>query len=344
MKKFTSLIALFVFIGFQLMAQQAITGVVTSQEDGSSIPGVSVVVRGTTIGTITDFDGNYSLTVPEDALVLMFTFVGMKTVEETIGDRSSIDVVLESDVFGLDEVVVTGYASQIREALTGAVVTVESDDLAEMPATNLGHALQGRTSGVSILNSHVPGGDVTVRIRGLGSINNNDPLYVIDGVPTKWGLNQVNPNEIESVSVLKDAASQAIYGARGANGVIIITTKRGQPGDPKVNFSVRYGMSNATNKYDLLNTQEYGELLWLEAANDGVPPGNALYGYGAAPDIPDYILPARGTPDLEEYSWPDNLIMAANKKGTDWYDEIYRTGGIQDYNLTVSGGLRSSRV
>lgn len=346
MKKIMSLIALFVFIGFQLMAQQAITGVVTSQEDGSSIPGVSVVVRGTTIGTITDLDGNYSLTVPEDAVVLMFTFVGMKTVEETIGDRSTIDVILESDVFGLDEVVVTGYASQIREALTGAVATVQADELVAMPSTNIGQTLQGRTSGVSILNSHVPGGDVTVRIRGLGTINNNDPLWVIDGVPTKWGLSQLNPNDIESVSVLKDAASQSIYGARGANGVIIITTKRGQPGDPKVNFSVRYGMSNATNKYDLLNTQEYGELLWLEAANDGVPPGNALYGYGATPDIPDYILPARGVPgvdfDLEDYSFPDNLIMAANKKGTDWYDEMYRTGGIQDYNLTVSGGTIKS--
>ncbi|MCK4343638.1 MAG: TonB-dependent receptor [Bacteroidales bacterium] len=348
MKRLTILFTLLVFVGLQLFSQaRVITGTITSAEDGSTLPGVSVVVRGTTIGTITDVDGNYSLAVPDDAIKLMFTYVGMKTVEETIEGRSVIDVILEQDVFGLDEVVVTGYATQIKEALTGAVATISADELVEVPATNIAHTLQGRASGVTILNSHVPGGDVTVRVRGLGTINNNDPLWVIDGVPTKWGLNQLNPNDIESVSVLKDAASQAIYGARGANGVIIITTKRGRPGEPKINFSLRTGVTQATNKYDLLNTQEYGELLWLEAGFDGVPPGNALYGYGASPDIPDYIYPARalpGSPEVDPaiYSFPDNLIMQVSREGTDWYDEIYQTAGIQDYNLSVSGGTIKS--
>jgi len=355
MKRLTILFTLLVFVGLQLFSQaRVITGTVTSAEDGSTLPGVSVVVRATTIGTITDVDGKYSLAVPETAIKLMFTYVGMKTVEETIEGRSVIDVILEQDVFGLEEVVVTGYATQVKEALTGSIATVSADELADVPAVNVAQRMQGRASGVTILNAHTPGGSATVRVRGLGTINNNDPLWVIDGVPTKWGLTQLNPNDIESITVLKDAASASIYGARGANGVIIITTKRGKPGAPKITFNARSGFNQATNKYDLLNTEEYGRLLWLEGANEGLDAsagevGNGLYGFGTAPDIPEYILPARalpGSPEVDPALYrhvpPLYLIFKANKEGTDWYDEIYKNGLMQEYNLGISGGTFSS--
>lgn len=347
MKRLTILFTLFVFVGFQLIAQEVITGTVTSQEDGNPVPGVSIIVKGTIIGTITDADGNYSLSVPEDARILVFTFVGMKTVEETIGDRSTIDIILEIDVFGLEEVVVTGYMTQMRESLTGSVATIQADELAKVPASNIVRRMQGRIAGVTILNAHTPGGEATVRIRGLGSINDNDPLYVIDNVPTRGGLSQVNPNDIESISVLKDAASTGIYGARGANGVIIITTKRGKPGKPKITFTARGGINQAATKPDLLNTQEYGELQWLEAKNDGVAPGNATYGFGSEPVIPDYFYPAgtfEGDPAVDPalYSYPSYLIMRANKEGTDWFDETTHNGSVSEYNLSISGGTESN--
>ncbi len=322
-----------------------ITGLVTSS-DGEPIPGVSIVVKGTTIGTVSDINGGFSLSVPEDATTLVFSFVGMLSQEVKIEGKSVINVIMQEDVQGLDEVVVVGYGTQKKANLTGSVATVSTDELVEVPAVNIVQRLQGRISGVTIINSHTPGGGATVRVRGLGTINNNDPLYVIDGVPTKEGLSQLNPNDIESVTVLKDAASAAIYGAGGANGVIIVTTKRGKAGESNISFDARMGVSNVTKRFNLLNTREYGELLWLEAKNDGVSPGNQLYGYGAAPDIPEYILPARAAagsaevdPSLYNYDM-DNLylIMKANKEGTNWNDEVLRAAMIQEYNLSVTGG------
>ena len=325
--------------------QLTISGKVTDSS-GAPLPGVTVMVKGTTTGTITDFDGKYTLpNVPGDA-TLVFSFVGMRKQEVQSGDNATVNVIMISDVIGVDEVVVTGYSTQTKASLTGSVATVNSDQLVEIPAANIAQRLQGRISGVTIVNSHTPGGDATVRVRGLGTINNSDPLYVIDGVPTKAGLSVLNPNDIESITVLKDAASAAIYGANGANGVILITTIKGTSGEPKVSISTRTGISQITKTYDLLNTQEYGELLWLEAQNDGIAPGNDLYGFGSAPDIPDYILPARAQegdasidPALYSYD-PDNLylIFKANKEGTDWFNEVLRPAVIQEYNLNVTGG------
>lgn len=349
MKRLTLLFFSFVLGFSSLFAQTEIVGNVTSQEDGTTLPGVSVVIKGTTSGVITDFDGNFAINVPGSETVLIFTFVGMKTLEVTVGDQTTINAALESDVFGLDEVVVTGYSTQRRATLTGAVSTVGSEELERVPASNIAQRMQGLVTGVTVVNSHTPGGGASILVRGLGTINNNDPLYVIDGVPTKHGMSQLNPNDVESITVLKDAASQAIYGARGANGVIIITTKKGSSAKPEITFNARTGTSKATGYYDLLNTEEYGQMLWMEADNDGIVGySNQLYGSGSTPVIPDYILPAglsEGDPltnmdlyNIDESAGSLYLIMKANKEGTDWYDEMLQTAPMKEYDLSISGG------
>jgi len=348
MKRLTFLFALLVLSSITLLAQvREISGRVTSQEDGSPLPGVAILVKGTTVGTISDLDGNYTLSVPEDAQALVFSFVGMKTVEENIEGRTTIDLAMVPDVFGLGDVIVTGYATQTRASLTGSVSTVDGSSLEKVPAMNVVQRMQGMATGVTITNAHTPGADATIRVRGFGTINENDPLFIIDGVPTRE-MAQINPNDIESMTVLKDASSQAIYGARGANGVIIITTKRGGGVKPSVSFSARVGVTQPTNKYDLLNTLEFGQLLWLEDDWEGVAHSNQLYGNGATPDIPDYILPARAAEgsaavnpalyNIDPSIGPLYLIMRANKEGTDWYEEMFQNAPMQEYNLAVTGG------
>ena len=328
------------------MQQLKITGTVTDK-DGSPLPGVNVVVTGTTLGTMTDIAGRYSIEVPEGAKSLTFSFIGMVPQEISIGALTQINVTMVESAIGLDEVVVIGYGSVKKVNLTGAVSTVNATALSDGSSANAITRLQGKASGVSIINSHVPGEGAVINIRGLGTINNNNPLFVIDGVPTKSGTSQLNPNEIESITILKDATSGAIYGARGANGVIIITTKRGTAGKAKVSFTARYGLSSFTNYYDLLNTKEYGELLWLEAKNNGKVPSNILYGSGATPTIPDYVIPAgkmegdpltdptlyNHTPGADFYN-----ISKANKVGTNWYDAISQKAPKKEYNLSLSGG------
>ncbi|MBC8004791.1 MAG: TonB-dependent receptor [Verrucomicrobia bacterium] len=331
--------------------QKTLTGTVIG-DDGAPIPGVAVVVKGTTTGSITDLDGKFSLSVPADAKTLEVSYIGLKTQELTIGNQTNFNVTMESDVIGVDEVVVTGYATQSKASLTGAISQVSAGDLNETSSASVVQRMQGRVSGVNITNAHTPGGDATVKIRGMGTVNNNNPLYVIDGVPTKSNMSQLNPNDIESITVLKDASSAAIYGARGANGVIIITTKRGISGEPQISFDARYGISEATNQYDLLNTQEYGEAMWMVAKNSGITPGNVLYGMGAKPVIPYYALaglaPASegdAAADPSKYKFIDGnyyFIVKANQQGTDWYDEIFRTAPVQEYNLSVRGGTAKS--
>ncbi|MEL7589000.1 MAG: TonB-dependent receptor [Prolixibacteraceae bacterium] len=327
--------------------ERVITGT-TVGKDGVPIPGVSVVIKGTAIGTISSPDGKFSLKTPEGATTIVVSYIGMRTQEIALGNQASVRVVMEEDVIGVDEVVVVGYGSQQKKTLTGAVSTVDGSDLRAVPTASAAAKLQGRVAGVTVTNDNTPGGEATVRVRGIGSVNNNDPLYIIDGVPTTGGLSKMNPNDIESMSVLKDASSSAIYGVRAANGVIIVTTKRGKAGKPRVSFDARYGMQRTTNKLDLLNTQEYGELLWLESRNVGLEPGdegwgNSQYGFGETPVIPDYIIPEgkmQGEVDENTYSYPSpyNGITRANKQGTDWYDEIFDHATIQEYNLSVSGG------
>lgn len=326
--------------------KRSVSGRVTDT-GGKPLPGVTVAIKGTTQGTITGTDGDFSLAnVPADA-TLVFSFVGMRTREIDVEGRPQVDLSMEEETIGLEEVVAVGYGTRMKEELTGAVSIVSSEKLQSSTAPSVVGRMQGQVSGVTVTQARRPGGDATIRVRGIGTINNANPLFIIDGVPAGPG-NNLNADDIESISVLKDASSAAIYGARGANGVIIITTKRGRVNQaPAVNFSVKAGISNATNQYDMLNTNEYAEAVWLSFKNRGVTPRHAQYGSGEKPVIPDYILPAGAmegdpavNPDL--YKYPDYLIFKANKEGTNWYDEIYRTALIQEYELSVTGGGNKS--
>jgi TonB-linked SusC/RagA family outer membrane protein len=348
MKRLTFLLSLLVLSTVTILAQvREISGRVTDVDNGEPLPGVAVLIKGTTVGTITNVDGVYTLSVPEDAQTLVFTYVGMKTQEENIGGRLAIDVAMAPDVFGLGDIIVTGYATQTRASLTGSISTMEEDKMQLSTAPDVLGRIQGQVSGVNVTMANRPGGEAQIRVRGMGTINDNNPLYIIDGVPAEPG-NNLNPNDIESITILKDASSAAIYGTRGANGVVIITTKHGRAGEKmNVNLTLRTGIVQATNQYDMLNTEEYGELLWLDARNEGLNPGvnftHPQYGSGTQPVIPDYILPAgkfEGDPTVNPdlYSYYDYLIIPANRTGTNWYDEIYRNAKYNEADLAISGG------
>ena len=331
-------------INISKQRQITIKGVVKDNK-GLPIPGVTIHIKGTKLGTITDLDGVYSIKVPQNAKTLVFSFVGMKTQEVLINNQTNIDIVLTDNSLDIEEVIVTGYSTQRKEAISGSVATVKADKLKSVAGSNISQKLQGVVTGVTVLNSHTPGTDATVLIRGLGTINNNSPLYVIDGIPTTGGLSQINPNDIESISILKDAASASIYGARGANGVILITTKRGKKNQAAVvSFSAKFGFGNATNKYDLLNTQEYAELLWLESKNSNQTPSNPFFGSGEKPVIPDYITLTNGYlegdpgANLDLYELHSYQLAKTNKIGTDWYNAMMTTAHTQEYNINISGG------
>ena len=331
--------------GIIFAQERTVTGKVTASEEGP-LPGVNVTVQGTVIGAITDFNGAYTIKVPGPTSILVFSFIGYSTKQAVVGTQSVIDMVLEPDVTALQEVVVVGYGTRKKEELTGSISTVSSKEMKISTAPSAIGRMQGQVAGVTVTNSNTPGGDAFIRVRGMGTINDSKPLYVIDGVPGDPG-SSLNPDDIESISVLKDASSSAIYGTRGANGVILITTKRGKAGDkPTITFSTRVGISNAINQYDMLNAQEYAESVWLRADNNGQTRPSALYGTGSKPVLPDYLTPvgakegAAGTaPSLYSSS---NVITKANKAGTNWYDEIYQTGKTQEYDFSISGGSQKA--
>ncbi|TFH39694.1 MAG: hypothetical protein E4G95_00420 [Bacteroidia bacterium] len=256
MKKLTMLIALFVSLGtFSLLAQTVqITGTVTNEQDGIPIPGVSVVVKGTTIGVVTAVDGSYSLNVPVGSTVLSFSFIGMKPVDEVINGRSVIDVILESDILGMDEVVVTGVASMTpRKKLSITVDLVSEQQLKEVPATSAAGALQGKVSGVTIVQANGrPGSAASIRLRGATTIGGSQaPLIIIDGVMLEGTLSDINVDDIESMEVVKGAAASSLYGSRAGNGVISIATKRGKnlaAGQTTVTLRTEFGQSQVARK------------------------------------------------------------------------------------------------
>ncbi|MBD0257987.1 MAG: TonB-dependent receptor plug domain-containing protein, partial [Cytophagales bacterium] len=213
-------------------------------ETGEGLPGVNVLVKGTNTGTTTGADGTYSLSVPDGNTVLVFSFIGYVTEEATVGNRTTIDVSMAPDIKALSEVVVVGYGEQQRTKVTGAISSVSAKEIDALPVASLDAALQGRAAGVTITNRGAPGTNPTVRIRGVGTVGNTEPLYVIDGIPA-GGLNAINPNDIESIQVLKDAASAAIYGSRAGNGVILVTTKKGTQGKTKITADAYAGVQQA---------------------------------------------------------------------------------------------------
>jgi TonB-dependent starch-binding outer membrane protein SusC len=339
------LMAIFMVFSLGSFAQQkSLKGRVTDNT-GATIPGVSVVVKGTTVGTVTNVDGDYQINVPATAQSLMFSYVGMRTQEVQIGTQTTINVLLESESIGVNEVVVVGYGTRMKEELTGAISTVSNEKMQVSTAPSAMSRIQGQVSGVTVTTGNVPGQEPTIRIRGIGTINDANPLYIIDGVPASPG-NNLAPGDIESISILKDAASSAIYGTRGANGVVIITTKHGKENQqPAFTFHVRTGVSQAVNQYDMLNTNEYAQAVWLTYKNQGMTPTSAQYGSGANPVIPDYILPAGGKAgqvDESKYDVIGNPIMKANKVGTNWYDEIYRSGLVQEFDMSAVGGGKNA--
>lgn len=276
-------------MGIVFAQQRTITGKVTAEGEGP-VPGVTVVVQGTTVGTITDMEGAYSVKVQGPSSVLVFSFVGYQTKQVTVGSQSAIDVTLTSDVVTVSEVVVTGYSSQRKRDITGAVGVVEATKLKAVPTGNVTNQLQGRTSGVTVVGSGQPGETSRLRIRGFSSFENNDPLYIVDGVPTQ-GIGSINPNDVESISVLKDAGAASIYGSRASNGVIVITTKKGGSG-VKVTYDMYTGtqLAGGGPTKDLLNTKEYANLQWLVYRNDGTSETHPFYGpsSNANPTIPSW--------------------------------------------------------
>ena len=241
---------------------RTITGKITSLEDDEGLPGVNVVLKGTTVGTVTDVDGNYMIDVPDATAVLVFSSVGFLREEIVVGTRTVIDMQMSPDIQTLKELVVVGYGIQKRSDLTGSISSVRSEDLRERPATNLAEKIQGKASGVDVAqNSGAPGSAPTIRIRGRRSFSaSNDPLYVVDGIPFQQGsINDLNPNDVVSVEILKDAASCAIYGSRGANGVILITTNRGKVGKTKVSYNAFYGPTQISEMVDMMNGEEFAE-------------------------------------------------------------------------------------
>ena len=328
----TAVMAAIPFVAMHAQEIQA-TGTVVSATDGSPVIGAAVMEAGNTVnGTVTDIDGKFSIMVPEGAGII-FTSIGYKDV--TMAASAVMTVVMEEDMQMLEETVVTGYTVQRKADLTGSITVVDVDDLAKLNENNPIKAMQGKVPGMNITADGNPSGSSTVRIRGVGTLNNNDPLYIIDGVPTKAGMHELNGNDIESIQVLKDAASASIYGSRAANGVIIITTKKGKEGRMNVNFDASVSASMYTNKMKVLNAEQYGQAMWQAYVNDGQDPNSNGLGYRY-----DWGYDANGYPQLNsihmsKYLDDANTVPAAD---TDWFDETTRTGIIQNYNLSASHG------
>lgn len=304
--------------------ERTVTGRVTSSEDGSGLPGVNVVLKGTTSGSITDIDGNYRISVPSAAGTLVFSFVGFVSQEVEIGSRSVIDVQLASDVTQLSEVIVTGYGVQEKRTLTGSIASVKGDVLENLPVQSVDRGIQGRLAGVQIQTaSGQPGGALNVRVRGIGSINaSNDPLWIVDGVQMgRFGqstqgssnpLASINPNDIESVEVLKDAASSAIYGAQAANGVILVTTKKGKKGKTAVEVNAQFGVVNPLNLYEMMDGPQFARMKEEAYRNAGLPVATSYATFGDPND-----------PNLESH---------------DWVEEMFHTGNLGTYDISMSGG------
>jgi TonB-linked SusC/RagA family outer membrane protein len=310
-------LAAFVFplllVNSQLLAQsREVSGTITAADDNTTIPGVNVLIKGTTNGTTTDANGKFVIRVDDNAAVLEVSSIGFATQEITVGAQSAINIVLSPEVKTLSEVVVIGYGTQKRKDVTGAISSVNAAAIEKIPITTVDQALQGRAAGVQIMNNDArPGGSVSVLIRGIGSLasNGNAPLYVVDGYPTTEGINNLNPNDIATIDVLKDASATAVYGVRAANGVVIITTKKGFKDRVQVSLDAYTGFQSKPKQYDLLNAQD-----WATLSND--------------------VETAQATPyhGLDIWHTPSSL------HSVDWQNAMYRSSVTQNYTIGIRGG------
>lgn len=336
MKKGYLLMAMILCFTISVQAQDiTITGTVTSVEDESGLPGVNVIVKGTSNGTVTDIEGKYSLNVSGEEPILVFSSVGFTKEEVAVGNRTVIDLVLVPDITALEEIVVIGYGSIRKSDLTGSISSVKGEELERTPMQSIDQGLVGRAAGVVVTQtSGMPGATASIRVRGTTSLQGgNEPLYVIDGFPIYAGsgygntsgtgnrerissMATLNPNDIESIEILKDASATSIYGARAANGVVLITTKTGKSGQDQISFNAYYGVQEVVQKLDVMNALEYADLVNEAYTNDG--------------DAPYY----------------DNAAMdqiRQNPEGTDWQNEVFRSAPTRNYQLSISGGDKKTR-
>jgi TonB-linked SusC/RagA family outer membrane protein len=304
-----------------------------TDSDGKPLAGVSIVIAGGSGGVSTDEEGRYRITVAENN-VLRFSYVGFEARQISVQKQKVIDVALSPATKAMGDIVVVGYGTQQRSNVTGAIASVSAKDFEKQPIAGLDQAIAGQAAGVQVAQrTGTPGGGVTIRVRGTGSISaGNEPLYVIDGFPMEGSYNRdfnplstINPNDIESIQILKDAASASIYGSRGSNGVVLITTKRGKTGKPSIQLSSYYGVQEVAHKIDMLDAREYA-IFNTEARN------NAWVDAGGKATDPNSLRPNRfKIPPM--FANPDSL-----GEGTDWQDEVFRRAPIQNYQLTISGG------
>ncbi|HJW29999.1 MAG TPA: TonB-dependent receptor plug domain-containing protein, partial [Saprospiraceae bacterium] len=309
-------ISAFLLLMIHIVAGQniTITGTILSDEDKQPVIGANVVVVGTTLGTTTDFNGAYTIEAPADGR-LQFSFIGYQAVELPINGQTQINVSLKTDEQLLEDVVVVGYKKEIKSNVSSAISTVKAKDIDHLPLLGLDQALQGQAPGLQVTQTTgAPGDDIAVRIRGAGTLGNNNPLYVIDGVPTTGNINMFSITDIESIQILKDGASASIYGARSANGVIVITTKKGKKGKPVFQFDSYYGIQDANRLPKLLNSEQY-----LEIRNEAINNSNALRD------------PIR---QLDTY----NLAILDTLPNIDWLSQLFSTAPTQRYSLSASGG------
>jgi TonB-linked SusC/RagA family outer membrane protein len=305
--------------------QSIVTGMVT---DSNGVPlfGASVLEKGTNSGVTTDFEGNFKINIKDENAILIVSYLGFQQREISLAGQTNLSIILEEDSANLGEIIVTGYTSERKSDLIGAVSIIKVDEATDQPLASVNELVQGRSAGVEVLRSNAPGGNAAIRIRGFSTVRNNDPLYVIDGVPTTTGINLINPNDIESLQVLKDASSASIYGSRAANGVVVITTKKGKQGKIKVAYDFYSGMMTAMELPKLASASEYGNGLWEAFANDGITPSNDAYGSGSTPVIPAFLD-------------ANNTIPSTD---IDWLGALFNPASITSHNLSFSKGTDTS--
>ncbi|MCA0364353.1 MAG: SusC/RagA family TonB-linked outer membrane protein [Bacteroidetes bacterium] len=359
--RFFLLLMMGLFTSLQISFAQGrkVSGLVTDATDGTGLPGVSVTVKGSSKGAVTDNNGKFTVDVNSPNDVLVFSFVGYHAQEVTVGAQNVINISLVLDATNLSELVVTGYTSQSRKDISTAVTIVDTKDMKKIAASNFAEQLQGKVAGVTMSTTGDPGSTQFVRIRGIGSINNNEPLYVIDGVPVQneANMNFLNPNDIESMQVLKDAASASIYGSRAANGVVVITTKKGKAGKSKIGVDVWTGISQPGKVLNsLANSDEYMQIKVGGVKGANLNPGDVskifLSNGGWNFTLPDYYVSGIGykagdpAVDPSKYVLPPAfgdkntryLINQTNKLGTDWFNEVYKPAQSTNYQVSASGG------
>ena len=335
-----------------------VTGKVASG-DGQGIPGVSVLLKGTQTGTTTDANGAFAINLKSGKDVLTFSGVGFKSADVKVGTQSMVNVTLNEDVSSLDEVIVTGYSVDKRRESTGAISSVKSKDLTVVPSSSVEQQLQGRVAGLTVVTTSQPGSDSQIRVRGFGAFGGNEPLIIVDGYPV-GSANFLNPEDIESTTVLKDASAASIYGARAANGVIVYTTKRGKKNAKKlsVTYDAIYGITDPGKGQKMMNPQDQADWTWIALKNSGSPLSHPQYGSGPTPILPDYLKVGDrsgviGTVDLAAEAKKYNItgptigdfyqVIKANKAGTDWYAALTQYAPIQRHTLGFEGGGDASR-